>query len=629
MPLDWNENEKRYNWDLVYCELYAGGKYNNNQKTYTLGTNGLGACATQCTSEYMEVVSCRDDIKYSISFKKGAVSGKLRKEPLNKRHSGTIVKWKPDIEVFTDIDIPLEYFTDVLKRQAFINRGITIELIYEHQSNQGSYLKPAESGERVFKESYYYKNGIIDYIKEITGDAVPGTEDQNTDDYSEQDTDDDTDTESGKKPSKTSKATGGRTLTLPVYATTERVGRDREDQEEYSVMIEAVFCFSSAVSRIEYYHNSSFLEHGGSPEKAVRSSFTKAVDNYLKQNNKYSKSDQKISFSDIEESLVLIISSFSNKTSYENQTKKAINNAFIEKAMTEFFLRRLEVYFAENPADAERIATQVMINKRSRENAEVMRINLKKKLSSTLDISNRVEKFANCRSRDASIRELFIVEGDSALGSCKLARNAEFQAIMPVRGKTLNCLKSSYDKIFKNDIIVDLLKVIGCGVEIRSKSHKELEQFDIKTLKWNKIIICTDADEDGYQIRTLILTMLYRLLPTLIREGKTFIAESPLYEIAVKDKIMFAYDEKEKTKIITQLGNVKYTVQRSKGLGENEPQMMWQTTMNPESRRLIKIMPEDEDKTFKMFNVLLGDDIQGRKRFIAENGYRYVSMADI
>ncbi|MBE6700764.1 MAG: DNA topoisomerase [Ruminococcaceae bacterium] len=602
VPLDWNEKEQKYNWELVYCELYAGGKYNNDSDNssyeYSLGTNGLGACATQYSSEFMDVTAYTGGTKYSISFKKGEAVTDLIREECSKRKSGTVVTWKPDLDVFTDINMPLEFFCETLKKQAIVNSGLTLNLEFEDDNFD----------KHTF--SYLYKNGVLDYVNEIAGIDEEG-EDLPLDPDSEEEN------------------TRGKTLTLPVVWTAERMGRDRADMNDYKLKIQAVMCFSTKATKIEYYHNSSFLEHGGSPEKATKSAFVKAIDVYLKNNNKYAKNEQKIGFQDIEDCLIFVVNSFSTQTSYANQTKKAITNVFIAEAMTDFFVQQLEAYFAENPADAERIAAQILINKRSRESAEKERLNIKKKLSGSIDISNRVEKFVNCRSKDIAKRELYIVEGDSALASVKTGRDAEFQAVIPVRGKTLNCLKAGYDKIFKSDIIVDLLKVIGCGVEIKTRANKQLVDFDINALKWNKIVICTDADEDGFQIRTLILTMIYRLLPTLIKLGKIYIAESPLYEIKCKDEIFFAYDEKEKAEILDKLQGKKFTIQRSKGLGENEPEMMWKTTMNPATRRLIKIMPEDEEKTYEMFNVLLGDDLQGRKRFISENGYKYVDIADV
>ena len=584
VPLDFNKKENRYNWELVYCELYAGGKYENNKKgayTYSLGLNGLGACATQYSSEFMDVYSFKGDKMYEIHFEKGEPVSELTMTELDRRHkrTGTLTRWRPDLEVFTDTKIPKEYFLDVMHKQAVVNKGL--KLVLEFQNEKGSFEE----------HEFLYENGISDYIEEITE---------------------------------------GNSLTAPVLWEMEGRGRDREDKAEYDLKAQISFCVSNLVSRLEYYHNSSFLEHGGSPDKAVRRAFTLEMDKYLKENNKYLKNEAKITFVDVQDCLVLVINSFSTETSYENQTKKSITNKFIEDSLCDFMRRQLEVFFAENSAQAELFANQVLVNKRSREKAETTRLDLKKKLATSTDITQRVEKFVSCRSKDPEKRELYIVEGDSALGSCKLGRDAEFQAIIPVRGKTLNCLKSNYDKIFKNDIIIDLLKVIGCGVEVKTKSKDDVASFNLDNLRWRRIIICTDADEDGFQIRTLLLTMFYRLLPTLIREGKIYIAESPLYEITTsKGKIFFAYNEAEKADIIASLGDTKYTIQRSKGLGENEPDMMWQTTMNPETRKLIQVNPADEEETKIIFETLLGDDLVARKQFIAENGAKYMDVADI
>ena len=418
-------------------------------------------------------------------------------------------------------------------------------------------------------------------------------------------------------------------LTPPVYIETERRGRDREDKPEYKVKLSAAFCFSKTVSLIEYYHNSSWLEHGGAPEKATRSAFVSAVDAYLKKNNKYQKNESRVTFQDIQDCLILVTNCFSTQTSYENQTKKAITNKFIQEAMTDFLRSQLEIYFIEHGSEAEKIADQILLNKRSRETAEKTRLNIKKKLTGTIDIANRVQKFVDCRSRDVSRREIYIVEGDSALGACKLSRDAEFQAIIPVRGKILNCLKADYDKIFKSEIITDLMKVLGCGVEVRTRHTKDMSTFDLSSLRWSKVIICTDADVDGYQIRTLILTMLYRLVPTLINEGLVYIAESPLFEIISKSKTYFACTELQKADILAELPDKKPTINRSKGLGENDPEMMWLTTMNPETRRLIRVMPEDAERTAEIFDLLLGDNLTGRKDHISENGYKYLDLADI
>ena len=586
-PVDWNEKEGRYNWELVFCELYAGGKYDNeNSENYefSLGLNGLGSCATQYASRYMDVTVWRDGKEYRLHFERGEIAGKLEvsEQTGNKKRTGTTIRWLPDLDVFTDIDIPVDYYRDVMRRQAVVNAGVTFR------------LKNETAAGKFETEEFVYEHGIEDYIRELAGlDA----------------------------------------LTEPVYWEAERKGRDRPDKPEYKVKLSVALCFSNKTALCEYYHNSSFLEHGGSPEKATRSAMVSAIDKYLRDNNKYVKGEAKITFPDVQDCLILVSSSFSTQTSYENQTKKAITNKFIQEAMTEFLRSRMEIYFIENREAAEKIAAQVLINKRSRETAERTRINQKKKLTEKIDIANRVQKFVDCRTKDVERREIYIVEGDSALGACKQSRDAEFQGLMPVRGKILNCLKADYPRIFKSDVITDLMKVLGCGVEVSGKAVKELNQFDLNNLRWSKVVICTDGDVDGFQIRTLILTMLYRLCPTLIREGYVYIAETPLFEITCKEKsgekTWFAYSEKEKADILKKLEGKKVNVQRSKGLGENDPEMMWMTTMSPETRRLIRVLPEDAEETARVFDLLLGDNLAGRKDYIAENGYKYLDMIDV
>ena len=586
-PVDWNEKEGRYNWELVFCELYAGGKYDNeNSENYefSLGLNGLGSCATQYASRYMDVTVYREGKEYRLHFERGEIVGKLESTELttNKKRTGTTIRWLPDLEVFTDIAVPLDYYQDVMKRQAVVNAGVTFRL--RNETAPGKF-DPQE---------FLYENGLADYIRELAGDDA---------------------------------------LTEPVFWEAERRGRDRADKPEYKVKLSVALCFSNRTAVCEYYHNSSYLEHGGSPEKATRSAMVSAIDKYLRDNNKYTKGESKITFPDVQDCLILVSNSFSTQTSYENQTKKAITNKFVQEAMTEFLRSRMEIYFIENKEAAEKIAAQVLINKRSRETAERTRINQKKKLTEKIDIANRVQKFVDCRTKDVDRREIYIVEGDSALGACKQSRDAEFQGLMPVRGKILNCLKADYPRIFKSDVITDLMKVLGCGVEVSGKAVKDLNQFDLANLRWSKVVICTDGDVDGFQIRTLILTMLYRLCPTLIREGYVYIAETPLFEITCKEKggekTWFAYSEREKADILKELSGKKVNIQRSKGLGENDPEMMWLTTMNPETRRLIRVLPEEAEETARVFDLLLGDNLAGRKDYIAENGCRYLDMIDV
>ena len=579
IPVDYNKAEQRWNWDLVFCELYAGGKYAEGSGTYdfSLGLNGLGLCATQYASEWMTADIYRDGQHYHLDFKKGENVGGLKKEPYSGRRTGSVIRWKPDTDVFTDIAVPAETFRDMLKRQAVVNAGVT--LAFDDRSTGKSE-----------KSEYYYENGITDYVTELAGD---------------------------------------NTLTPVHFCQGQAAGRDRADQPEYEVRMNVAFCFSNTVQTLEYYHNSSWLEHGGSPDRAVRLAFVNQINNWLKNKGLYKKNESAITFADVQDCLVLVSSSFSTRTSYENQTKKAITNKFISQAMTDFLKHYLEVYFLEKPEEAQKICQQVLVNKQSREHAEKTRQSIKKTLSTQIDLANRVQKFVDCRTKDPARRELYIVEGDSAMGAVKTSRDSEFQAIMPIRGKILNCLKADYARIFKSDVIVDLIKVMGCGIELGGKYNKELATFSLDNLRFNKIVICTDADVDGYQIRTLVLTMLYRLTPTLIEKGYVYIAESPLYEINTKDQTCFAYTEAEKAAFLKKIGDKKYTIQRSKGLGENDPEMMWLTTMNPESRRLIKVMPTDAAQTAQVFDILLGDNLAGRKDHIAAHGAEYLDELDL
>ncbi len=579
-PVDYNNKEECYNWELLFCELYAGGKYgtaSGSNYEYSIGLNGLGLCATQFSSEYMDVEIKRDGFKYTLHFEKGYNIGGLEKQEYAGRDTGTKIKWKPDIKVFTEVDIPSSDLMDTLRRQAIVNKG----LLFVFREQQGA---------RFVQTEFIYKDGIVEYLEGLVGEQK---------------------------------------LSGIQFWSGERRGRDREDRPEYTVKMNMAFCFSNNHRLLEYYHNSSWLENGGSPDKAVRAAFVAQLDAYIKNNNKYKSNESKITFSDVQESLAIVTNCFSSVASYENQTKKAVNNKFIYEAMNDFIRRQLEIYFIENKAEADKIVEQVLINKRSRERSEKERLNLKKTLQSGNSLVDRVQKFVDCRTKDIEKREIFIVEGDSALGSCKLARDPDFQAIMPVRGKILNCLKAEYDKVFKSEIITDLIKVLGCGVEVKTKNSKNISTFSMQNLRWNKIIICTDADVDGFHIRTLILTMIHRLMPTLIKEGRVYIAETPLYEITTKDMTYFAYDETEKSEILTKIGDKKYKINRSKGLGENQPDMMNLTTMNPATRRLIKVMPDDAERTSEMFDILLGDNLQGRKDYIAENGYLYIDDADI
>lgn len=578
IPVGYNRKEKRHNWELVFTELYAGGKYENNSGEnykYSLGLNGLGLTATQYSSEFMNVDIFRDDKHYELTFEKGESVSGLKSKKAAGHKSGTKITWRPDLDVFTQIHIEPEYFHEVLKEQAIVNSGI--RFLYTHE----------ESGET---KEFYYENGLRDYIEEISS---------------------------------------GKAFTPTFVLKDEGKGRDRKDRPEYRVQYELLFTFNNEERMMKYFHNSSHLSHGGSPDLAIKTAFIYEIDRFLKLHNKYKKGEGMINFVDIQDSLILLCSSFSTITSYENQTKKSINNIFIKKFLTDSVRRKLEEIFTENPQVLSDILDQVLVNKRSRERADIARATLKRQMGSKNDLLAKVNKFVDCREKDPEKRELFIVEGDSALGACKLARDASFQALMPVRGKILNTLKSDPEKILKSDIIMDLMKVIGTGVQLKSKKSALGGSFDIDRLRYGKIIITTDADYDGYQIRTLILTMFYTLAPGLLKEGVVYIAESPLYEIVSKGQSHFAYSDKDKNRILAELGDPKALIHRSKGLGENEPEMLWETTMNPASRRLVQILYNGEEEAHYAFDAYLGDNIEERKKLIEQKGAMYLDLLDL
>ena len=575
IPMDWNEKEQQYNYLLVFDELYAGGKYDGTNYDYSLGLNGLGSAATQYASSWFDVTSVRDGYEYFMHFEKGVPVGKLKKTKTKSRRTGTTQRWKPDDDVFTEIDIPLHRIQEMLRQQAVINAGIRFTLSDE------------ASGE---KFDYIYPEGIKGYVEELANEE---------------------------------------SITTPFIFSGEGKGRDRADRDEYSVKAEIAFCFSNKMQTLKYFHNSSDLEHGGSPDKAVKQAMVAAFDKEIKSRGKYTAKEAKVTFGDIQDSLILVINSFSTQTSYENQTKKAINNKFIQEFLSELIKNNMQVWFIEHKPEADKVIEQVLINKRSRESSESQRITVKKKLMEKVDVTNKVKKFVDCRSKDPEKREVFICEGDSALGSLLTARNPEFQALMPIRGKILNIQKASLQSVFGSDIIMDLIRVLGCGVEVRGKKlPKDIPQFDESRLKFNKVIITADQDVDGMHIICLVTTMIHRLCPQLIEKGYLYYAMTPLFEITdrtgKKTETLYAFSDAERDQLIAGKDSKKLTIQRSKGLGENDAEMMARF-ITPGTRKLVRVTATDAEAMESAFDLFMGTDVAPRKAFI-ENHFDDYSM---
>ena len=584
VPMGKNKDGE-YAYDKVFNTLWAGGKYKNNDDDggdyeYSLGTNGVGATGTNYTSDFLTVCSHKVEGTSFVKYEKGVeVEGSYQfvKQQVHENFVGTEITWRPSQEVFRGKgEVDDDFIELTLQDQSIVNGGL--RFVFNND-------KVGESKE------YYYENGVADYIKSISNEE--------------------------------------HMLTDVISFTTEQKGRDNEADKDYRIKTDINFAFNRETSFSRYYHNTSWLENGGTPEEFIKNSFTFVIDKFLKEQNLYNKNEKKVTFEDISDSLIVITSTYSTISLFTDQTKKKIGSDFMKQSVTKWLREQLEIYFIENPKEAELVFKQVLVNKRSREKAEATRLDIKKKLSGTVNnLTNRINGFENCKSKDNSETELYIVEGKSALGSTKQGRDDKIQAIYAIRGKILNCLKADYNKIFSSEIITNMIKLFGCGVEIKSKYAKDINNFDINNLRWSKIIITTDADVDGYHIRCLVMTAIYVLMPSLINEGKVFIAESPLYEVTDKnDKSHFAYTDSEKDAIVKELGDKLVSIQRSKGLGENTAEMMWETTMNPETRKLIKITPDSADEMIKYFEMFMGDDLDGRKQYIGENLHEYIEEA--
>lgn len=564
IPMDWNEGEQEYNYNLLLFTLNAGGKYGNENYEYSIGLNGIGAGLATMSSEYAYISSIRDGYVYDINSLKGSVEGKLsKKRNTNNLPTGTSVTWKPDVEVFDEIDFPEKWFLEYIKRQAIVNKGLKI--VFENKE------------EKSFIE--HYEEGIADYLKEINDEK-------------------------------------GFTQ-VRYFETDDMWGRDRKDREDYKTKYEVAYVFNNENSTMESYHNSSYLSEGGSPHDAIKSAFVYEIDKRIKLLNKYNKSESKVSFDDIKESLIIITNTYSTETAYKNQTKLAISNKFVKDTLNNLLRERLHVYFVENPDEAEKIVDQVLVNKRSREKAEKTRLDVKKKLGGKINtMATKVEGFYNCKEKDPKKRSLAICEGKSALASI-LSGRPDNVAIMPIRGKILNCYKHSEDRIFSSDVVTNLLKVIGCGVEVGKKGSKT-HTFDMDSMNVDKILIYVDFDEDGVgSILPLLLTMFEKLTPTLLKEGKIYLGKTPKYEVKMGSEDFYIFDDRELKKFREANKDAKFTLHYIKGLAELSSEAM--TMCLDESYGNIIQITAEESESLEILQVYMGKDNEDRKRILLDS----------
>ena len=585
VPMGYNTAKETFNWYLVYCKLFASGKYNASNYGASAGLNGVGASITQFASTFMKVVSSRKELviengkeklvgkRYTMNFKDGHPDGELIVEDYD-GPTGTAVTYQPDRKVFLSIDIPVEIFLDRFRRMAMLIPNATIMLDYKGTPFTLS-----------------YPSGCAGYIEDACQDKVIND-------------------------------------IIEISGECEGADDDFEDSEVYKAGFSVAFTFSRDVNFKEVYHNGTYLEEAGTSFDGFRYGLTKVIEEYARKSGKIAHNGR-IQFTDIDEMLVAIISTDcpGNLSYFKGQYKTAIGNPLLRKLASSVTLEELRKWAATHKDEMDKIVEAVLLNKEAREKADSVKRKVIDKMKKDINsLGGKPAKFMKCKSTDASKTELYITEGDSAKGAVVLARDAEYQAIMPLRGKILNCLKESLERIMDSDIILDLIHVIGCGVEPRSKYIKDIPVFDINKLNFGKIIICTDADIDGGHIRCLLLTMIYRLMPTLLKRGHVYIAETPLFTITCDKQKYFAYNEEEKVKILGELGQQGYRdsqikLERSKGLGENDADDMAVSTMNPATRRLVQVeYPEGDDSQFvELINTLMGTDLESRKNIIADH----------
>lgn len=586
LPCLWNEKSQAFNWDLALCTLNSGDNYKqSNSLTGKLGNFGLGLTSSQFSSEYMNVIIRKEKVKYTLKFKEGRVVNKetgefikeddnrhctkeenelvLLQEVNNDGYTGTEINYKPDLRVFTDINIDTNWIQTKLKRQAMINNGISLEFTDELND---------------LKITYEYDNKT-EYIKDLINDNY---------------------------------------ISDFISFNGEGEGKDRKDLPTYLMDYSLDLVFNNDNSIQEYYHNSSELTelNNNVTTSAFIKSITKAIHNYITENKLY-KAKEKIKYSDIEDSIDFILCTRSTRTSYANQTKLSIDNEFIKNFISKDIEDKLYLYLNENKFDSERIINQLLINMRANNNAEKTKANLRKKLEGkdNKKFGEKPKGLLDCKFHDDK-SELFIAEGESSKGSIGNARDGKYQAIFPIRGKMLNCLKATPDKIANNEEILKLIETLGCGVDFKDKKYKDVSNFNINNLRYGKIILASDADEDGGNICSLVLTMIYKLMPELLLQGKVYIAQTPLYVIINKetDERLYCINKEERDKIIPSLN--KYSVDRCKGLGQVNSDILYDTALNPESRRMLKVTVEDVEKMFNIFDIWMDDDVSKRREII-------------
>ena len=533
--------------EVVMTILHAGGKFGDGGYKVSGGLHGVGVSCVNALSEHMEVEVRRGGKVYGIEFVRGKTVVPLYEKGTTEE-TGTIVHFKPDAEIFTELVYSYETLRIRIRELAFLNKGVKIILSDERSGKT---------------ETFHYEGGIIEFVKYV---------DENKDKINEK----------------------------PIYI---------EGIKENNIVEVAIQYCDTYNENIFTFVNNINTEEGGTHLSGFKQALTRTINDYARKIGTLKENDDNLSGDDVREGITAVISIKVPEPQFEGQTKTKLGNSEIRPIVDNMVSEGLAEFFEENPAVAKKIVEKSIISARARLAARKARELTRRK--NALEISSLPGKLADCQSKDAAETEIYLVEGDSAGGSAKQGRDRRFQAILPLRGKILNVEKARLDKILSSEEIRNMITAFGCGIG---------EEFDINKARYGKIIIMTDADVDGAHIRTLLLTFFYRYMQPLIKEGHVFIAQPPLYLVRKGQKHMYAYSDDELQKVLDEVGrdNNPY-VQRYKGLGEMNPEQLWETTMNPEARTVLQVHLEDAAEADAIFSVLMGDKVEPRRQFIEQN----------
>ena len=560
IPSGMNEKLGLPTLEVVYTVLHAGGKFGGGGYKIAGGLHGVGASVVNALSEWVEVENCRDGLKYTERFERGAVARPFKCEGDSNGKHGLYVRFKPDPTIFEETEFDYDTLLTRMREQSFLNAGVKIIL---------ADLREGKEREEVL----HYEGGIISFVEFLNNEKR-----------------------------------GTPIHPEVIYMKGEENGSIAEVAMQYNDSYnETLISFANNMATIE----------GGTHETGFKSALTRAINDYAKKKGLVKGDDKSLSGDDVREGLVAIISVKLTDAQFESQTKAKLGNSEIRRLTDSIVYNKLSEYLEENPSSAKMIIEKSLAANRAREAARRAREMSRSK--NALEVSTLPGKLSDCNEKNPAFTEVYLVEGDSAGGSAKNCRDSRFQAILPLRGKILNVEKASIDKVYKNTSIIPIIQALGCGIK---------DDFDIEKLRYGKIVLMADADVDGSHIRVLLLTFFFRHMRPLIEQGHIYLAQPPLYKVYKGKNLRYAFSEEEKDAIVAEMGVNGVQSERYKGLGEMDPEQLWETTMNPETRTLLKVTIDDAIACDEIFSILMGDMVEPRRDFISKNA-KFVENLDI